>query len=152
MGLAASDFNRSQVEFPAWRTIPPLARERPNATRGNAHHPDHRLLQRHRLRQLPWPAESGYCVFASSRTAPSSGFGALSLLGLPTWLVSLPWRGWPDTLHLELADNGFRAHIDREHSSHREQYHAVERCLLRERPVQPFALPPGGIQEAWSMP
>jgi len=76
-------------------------------------------------------------------------------------------EGLTDTLRLELAGSGiqvsliepgsiesriranscekFRAHIDTEHSPHREQYRAVERRLLREGPVQPFTLPPQAV-------
>ncbi|WP_256091466.1 SDR family oxidoreductase [Candidatus Thiosymbion oneisti] len=76
-------------------------------------------------------------------------------------------EGLTDTLRLELAGSGiqvsliepgpiksriransyekFRAHIDREHSPHREQYRAVEKRLLRERAVQPFTLPPQAV-------
>jgi len=80
-------------------------------------------------------------------------------------------EGLTDTLRLELAGSGiqvsliepgpiesriransyekFRAHIDRGHSPHRGQYHAVEKRLLQEGPVQPFTLPPpSGTQEA----
>lgn len=76
-------------------------------------------------------------------------------------------EGLTDTLRLELAGSGiqvspiepgpiesriransyekFRAHIDREHSPHRGQYHAVEKHLLQEGPVQPFTLPPQAV-------
>jgi len=76
-------------------------------------------------------------------------------------------EGLTDTLRLELAGSGiqvsliepgpiesriransyekFRAHIDTEHSPHREQYQAVERRLLREGSVQPFTLPPQAV-------
>lgn len=76
-------------------------------------------------------------------------------------------EGLTDTLRLELAGSGiqvsliepgpiesriransyekFRAHIDRAHSPHREQYRAVERRLLQEGPVQPFTLPPQAV-------
>lgn len=76
-------------------------------------------------------------------------------------------EGLTDTLRLELAGSGirvsliepgpiesriransyekFRAHIDREHSPHREQYGAVERRLLQEGPVQSFTLPPQAV-------
>jgi len=76
-------------------------------------------------------------------------------------------EGLTDTLRLELVGSGievsliepgpiesriransyekFRAHIEREHSPHREQYLSVERRLLQAGPVQPFTLLPQAV-------
>ncbi len=76
-------------------------------------------------------------------------------------------EGLSDTLRLELAGSGihvslvepgpiesrfranayaaFKAHIDAEHSAHRDRYRAMESRFTTEGPVAPFTLPPEAV-------
>jgi NAD(P)-dependent dehydrogenase (short-subunit alcohol dehydrogenase family) len=45
----------------------------------------------------------------------------------------------------ENAHRAFKAHIDAEHSPHRDAYARAEARLLREGPAQPFTLPPEAV-------
>lgn len=124
------------------------------------------LLGGHELtcRCLPVMCEQGYGRIIQV----SSVFGLTAMPYRGAYVAGkFALEGLTDTLRLELAGSGvqvsliepgpiesrfransyekFRAHIDREHSPHREQYRTTEERLLKEGPVQPFTLPPQAV-------